>query len=50
MKAQVLTTRTSAAAASLRELVAGLLREPQHHLGVDEVLGAAEGDQSNLHM
>ena len=27
-----------------------LLRESQHHLGVDEVLGAAEGNHSNLHV
>jgi hypothetical protein len=27
-----------------------ILGEPQHHLGVDEVLGAAERDHSNLHL
>jgi hypothetical protein len=33
-----------------RELMTGLLGEPKHHLGVDEVLRAAEGDHSNLHL
>jgi hypothetical protein len=31
------------------ELMTGLLREPEHDLGVDEVLRAAEGYHSNLH-
>ena len=31
------------------ERVPGLLGQPQHHLGVDEVLGAAEGDHSDFH-
>ena len=31
------------------ELVAGLLGEAEHDLGVDEVLGAAEGDHSDFH-
>ena len=31
------------------QLMPRLLGEPEHHLGVDEVLGAAEGDHSNLH-
>ena len=31
------------------KLMSCLLSEAQHHLGVDEVLGAAEGDQANLH-
>ncbi len=32
-----------------RQHVARLLRQAHHDLGVDEVLGAAEGDKSNLH-
>ena len=32
-----------------RELMPRLPGEPQHHLGVDEVLGAAERDHSDLH-
>ena len=32
-----------------RQLVARLLGEPEHHLGVDEVLRAAEGDHADLH-
>jgi hypothetical protein len=31
------------------QLMARLLGEPEHDLGVDEVLRAAEGDHSNLH-
>jgi hypothetical protein len=31
------------------QLVAGLLREPEHDLGVDEVFRAAERHHSNLH-
>jgi hypothetical protein len=31
------------------QLVAGALRQPEHHLGVHEVLRAAEGDHANLH-
>ena len=31
------------------ELMPLLLGEPEHDLGVDEVLGAPEGDHSNLH-
>ena len=33
----------------LRQLVARLLREPEHHLGVDEILRTAEGNQTDLH-
>ena len=32
-----------------RQLVARLLRQAEHHLGVDEVLGAAEGNETDLH-
>ena len=32
-----------------RDLVPGTFGKPQHHLGIDEVLGAAEGNQSNFH-
>ncbi len=49
MNAQVLTIRTSALGGVLRELVPALLREPEHHLGVDQVLRAAEGDHSDFH-
>jgi len=31
------------------ELMAGLLGEPEHHLRIDEVLRAAEGNHSNFH-
>src|SRR6185295_10793199 len=34
----------------LRELVPRLLRQTEHHLGIDQVLRAAEGDQSNFHV
>ena len=33
----------------LRQLVAGLLREPEHHFGIDEVLRTPEGNQTNFH-
>ena len=33
----------------LCELVTRLLREPQHHLGVDEVFRTAQTDQTDLH-
>ena len=49
MNAHVFTTRTSASAAFARDLVPGTFGKPQHDLGVDEVLGAAEGYQTNLH-
>ena len=49
MNAQVLTMSTSASAGVARELMAALLGEPEHHLGVDEVLRAAERHHSNLH-
>jgi len=29
--------------------MAGPFAEAQHHLGIDEVLGAAEGDHSDFH-
>ena len=32
-----------------RQLVARPLRETEHHLGVDEVLGTAEGDKADFH-
>ena len=32
-----------------RDLVPGLLGDAQHHLAVDEVLGAAEGEKADLH-
>ena len=32
-----------------RDLVPGTFGKPQHHLGIDEVLGAAEGNKSNFH-
>ena len=32
-----------------RQRVAALLREPHHHLGVDEVLRTAERDETDLH-
>ena len=31
------------------QLVPRLLREPEHHFGIDEVLGTAEGHEANLH-
>ena len=31
------------------KLVAGALGQAEHHLGVDKVLGAAEGNQSDFH-
>ena len=49
MNAQVLTMSTSASAASRVSWCPCFLGEPQHHLGVDEVLGAAERNHSNLH-
>ena len=49
MNAQVLTTSTSAAVGVRRDLVARLLGKAEHHLGVDEVLGAAERDEADLH-
>ena len=49
MNAHVFTTSTSASAGLARDLVPGTFGKPQHHLGVDEVLGAAEGNQTNLH-
>ena len=33
-----------------RQRVAALLREAHHHLGIDEVLRAAERDETNLHL
>ena len=33
----------------LDELVPSLARQSEHHLGVDEILGAAEGHESNFH-
>ena len=33
----------------LCELVARVPREPEHHLGIDEVLGTAERDETDLH-
>jgi hypothetical protein len=33
-----------------RQLVARLLGQPEHHLGIDEVLRAPERDHSDLHL
>ena len=49
MNAHVFTTSTSASAASAVTSWPACCDEPEHHLGVDEVLGAAEGDEANLH-
>ena len=49
MNAQVFTTSTSALDASDGDVVAGLLDQADHHLGIDEVLRAAEGDEAYLH-
>ena len=49
MKAQVLTTSTSAFDGVGRDFVAGLARHAQHHLAIDEVLGTAEAEESDLH-
>jgi hypothetical protein len=32
-----------------RQLVAGIPSKAEHHLGVDEVLGTAEGDETDFH-
>jgi hypothetical protein len=34
----------------VRQLVTRLLSEPEHHLGVDEILRTTEGDETNLHI
>ena len=46
MNAQVLTTITSAERGVGRDLVPGVAREAEHHLAVDEVLRAAEGNKT----
>ena len=33
----------------VRQLVARLLRQPEHHLGIDEVFGTPQRDQSDFH-
>ena len=47
MNPQVLTTMTSASAGILDERAAGAVEVAEHHLGVDEVLRAAEADESD---
>ena len=49
MKAQVFTTSTSALGRVGRELVPRVAGDAQHHLAVDEVLRAAEGEKTDLH-
>ena len=49
MKAQVLTIEHVGVGRVTGQLVPLLLGEPEHHLGVDEVLRAAEGHHSNFH-
>ena len=49
MKAQVFTTITSALARIRRDLVPRIAGDAQHHLAVNEVLRAAERDETNLH-
>ena len=45
MKPQVLTTITSAAPGSLDQLVAGLVADAEHDLGVDAVLRTSERNE-----
>ena len=48
MKEQVLTTITSASRGVGSEFGTGLRQHAHHHLGVDEVLRAAEADKAYL--
>ena len=48
MKAQVFTTSTSASSAMRRDFHAALQHAPEHDLGIDQVLGAAEADHPDL--
>ena len=50
MNAQVFTTMHVGVARLGGDLVPRLLGEAQHHLAVDEVLGAAEGNETDLHV
>ena len=50
MNAHVLTTMTSASAGVRGQFVARLVREAEHHLGIHEILRAAERNQAYLHV
>ena len=49
MNAQVFTTSTSAADASVMISCPASRAMPEHHLAIDEILRAAEAEEANFH-